>query len=98
MVKELKHIAATATGGSEYSVETEVWLREPCQPNLAGLRSDIQVRGLEDNAVITQIDVRVCYPNAQSYQRKSTKTILKEAEADKKRIYEPRTKNCAIRH
>jgi len=44
VVKELKHIVATATGGSEFSVETEVWLREPCQSNLAGLRSDIQVR------------------------------------------------------
>ena len=93
VVKELKHIAATATGGTEYSVDTEVWLREPNQDNMDGLRSDIQIRGLESGAAITQIDVRVCYPNAQSYQRKSTKAILKEAENEKKRIYE---EQCVI--
>ena len=57
VVRELKHIAVTATGGSEYSVETEVWLREPCEDNRRGLRSDIQVRGLENGGKVTQIDV-----------------------------------------
>ena len=96
-VKELKHIAATATGGTEYSTTTEVWLREPCQDNLEGLRSDIQIRGLESSGTITQIDVRVCYPNAQSYQRRSTKAILKEAETEKRRIYDDQCKSMGHR-
>jgi len=88
VVRELHHIAATATGGSEYSVEPEVWLRQPCEDNRKGLKSDIQVRGLENGGKVTQIDVRVCYPNAQSYQRIPTKTVLRNAEIDKKRSYE----------
>ena len=79
---ELEHLAATATAGSQWAVEKEVWITD-------NLKTDLQIRNLEGDGKVAQIDVRICHPAAPSYQGKTTQTILSDAEKIKKITYDP---------
>ena len=48
------------------------------------LKTDLQIRNLEGDGKVTQIDVRICHPAAPSYHGKTTQTILSDAEKMKK--------------
>ena len=78
---ELRHLAVTATAGSQWAVEKEVWITD-------NLKTDLQIRNIEGDGKVTQVDVRICHPAAQSYHGKSTETILSDAEKSKKLTYE----------
>jgi hypothetical protein len=78
---ELRHLAVTATVGSQWAVEKEVWINDH-------LKTDLHVRNLGGDGKVTQVDVRIRHPAAQSYLEKSTDTILSDAEKAKKLTYE----------
>ena len=78
---ELRHLSATATVGSQWAVEEEVWISDH-------LNTDLQVRNIGGDGKVTQVDVRICHPAAQSYLEKPTDTILSDAEKAKKIKYE----------
>ena len=68
--------------------------RERTNGNAAdGARLDIAARGVWSQYQQTFFDVRVCYPNAESYRGKSLDAIYRENENQKKRAYNDRILN-----
>ena len=48
-----------------------------------GLRVDLRIRGLEDSAVVTDVDVRCIYPDARSYASTEINRLLENDEKEK---------------
>ena len=56
----------------------------------ADARLDIHARGFWERQCSAFFDVRVCYPNAESYKGLTTKQIYRQHESEKKRMYASR--------
>ena len=70
-----------------FHVNPEQWILRPHEDpaNPKGKKSDITVRGVEENnpARLTDIDVRMVYPDAAAHYTKPTTKLLEPQEQDK---------------
>ena len=94
---ELRDLEADMLGMVCNDVEIEPVLQEltgeslPSGANRApNARLDIHARGFWERQRSAFFDVRVCYPNADSYRDLDLKQIYKQHENDKKRLYTQR--------
>ena len=53
-----------------------------------GLQVDLRIRGLEDSAVVTDVDVRCIYPDARSYSTTEINKLLENDEKEKCDLYQ----------
>ena len=86
---EIAHLCRTAYGRTAYSVEVEPWVRKDAEDGSVDLRADVGIRGLDQPAKITMLDVRICHPSAKSYVQKKqdTDAVLRAAEIEKTEMY-----------
>ena len=94
----LVFIAETALSQSQFSVQKEPWIgrngvvipaaqegttEQSAATDPPGLRVDVRMRGLKGPAVVTDIDVRCFYPDAQSYTTKTLPQLFKQHAKEK---------------